>query len=513
MEGLADLVVLALSDHTLWMDVDLRRKIDWSVRTQQREEESNTEEIASNDVLNDDTGYIPLTHLLRHSSIFLQSSSSPSFIQHPETTYVKALRAHAVEFVDVRLAFYHENMQTGQGEANNWYHSSGQQTGYEIRRKYPAIIGGSNFSEYGKADWDRLTIYVENIPVQYRSLPGTLKLVKTLLAYAPSPSSLRPRIQNIIFPRHHRDQSTSLPVCKGFALVTLTFLQDVNYILRKCPWETLQAKADSKATENRSQVFEDVTRFGFRSTSKERWDALKADYLLYRQRLIEEINEAQGKEQVSRRQLETTSLPVPESSVHVSSSHDRNEKHSVKGKGKDVHIPAHAAAVEAPKIHANSLYPPGCLVFVRHLHPDTNKTTLRALFAHAWSRDAGASSSGKPTDGIDYLDFMKGMDSCHIRLSTPVHAQKFVAYFSAHPTRQTSGLDNSGVVSEASDATIAPELVFGKREEVYWEKVPEKVRRQAVDKALKLMDDGNGHAADPTSTNDGNSYGQKKRKR
>lgn len=54
MEGLADLVVLALSDHALWADVDLRRKIDWSVRTQQREEE-NTEELAGNDALNDET--------------------------------------------------------------------------------------------------------------------------------------------------------------------------------------------------------------------------------------------------------------------------------------------------------------------------------------------------------------------------------------------------------------------------------------------------------------------------
>jgi ribosomal protein L4 len=36
-------------------------------------------------------------------------------------------------------------------------------------------------------------------------------------------------------------------------------------------------------------------------------------------------------------------------------------------------------------------------------------------------------------------------------------------------------------------STVTPELVLGKREEVYWEKVPEKVRRQAVEKALKLL--------------------------
>ncbi len=87
-----------------------------------------------------------------------------------------------------------------------------------------------------------------------------------------------------------------------------------------------------------------------------------------------------------------------------------------------------------------------------------------------------------------------------------------MAHFTTHPTCQTSGLDNLGVKPEAPDTTIAPELVLGKREELYWEKVPEKVRRQAVDKALKLMDVGNGHAAESISIDVGNNYGQKKRK-
>jgi len=32
------------------------------------------------------------------------------------------------------------------------------------------------------------------------------------------------------------------------------------------------------------------------------------------------------------------------------------------------------------------------------------------------------------------------------------------------------------------------ELIEGKREELYWEKVPEKARRQAVQNALRLSD-------------------------
>jgi len=31
------------------------------------------------------------------------------------------------------------------------------------------------------------------------------------------------------------------------------------------------------------------------------------------------------------------------------------------------------------------------------------------------------------------------------------------------------------------------EIIEGKKEEVYWEKVPEKIRRQAVDKAVRAL--------------------------
>lgn len=58
---------------------------------------------------------------------------------------------------------------------------------------------------------------------------------------------------------------------------------------------------------------------------------------------------------------------------------------------------------------ANSAYPPGCLVFIRHVHPDTNKTTLRNLFLHIWE-EGGNPGGEKDEDGIDYLDYTKGMD-------------------------------------------------------------------------------------------------------
>ena len=62
-------------------------------------------------------------------------------------------------------------------------------------------------------------------------------------------------------------------------------------------------------------------------------------------------------------------------------------------------------------IHFNSTYPPGCLVFLRNVHPETNKTTLRGLFLHA-RRPIGIEVGKKDDDdGLDYLDYTKGMDS------------------------------------------------------------------------------------------------------
>lgn len=63
-----------------------------------------------------------------------------------------------------------------------------------------------------------------------------------------------------------------------------------------------------------------------------------------------------------------------------------------------------------------------------------------------------------------------------------------VQHFKLHKTFQANDLDSLGSTSPpgASDF-IEIELVQGKKEEVYWEKVPEKVRRKAMEKAGKQV--------------------------
>jgi hypothetical protein len=75
---------------------------------------------------------------------------------------------------------------------------------------------------------------------------------------------------------------------------------------------------------------------------------------------------------------------------------------------------------------------------------------------------------------------------------------------------QTHGLDDTGTpppVGAPAPLPLRAEIVHGKREEVYWERVPDKVRRQAVRRAIELGecvrddggDEGDHHGADKAS--------------
>ena len=56
-------------------------------------------------------------------------------------------------------------------------------------------------------------------------------------------------------------------------------------------------------------------------------------------------------------------------------------------------------------------------------------------------------------------------------------------------------------------------MVLGKREEVYWEKVPEKVRRQAVDKAFALIHGATTNVVDESTAGAGPSGHRRKRRK
>lgn len=188
-------------------------------------------------------------------------------------------------------------------------------------------------------------------------------------------------VQNVTLPQHHLDKPGDRPKCKGFALVTLHTTELCHIFLESWPWKPpfqLPKSNDFDLAEDSLEANE-ASKFGFRTLPKVRWDGLNQEYLAYRQRLVEELanslepldigtdSDARGTADVV---LEDSIPPPPRNVTTVSSS-----------------------------------YPFGCLIFVRNLHPETNKTTLRALFTAAFK------PSPLDPGGLDYIDFNKGMDS------------------------------------------------------------------------------------------------------
>lgn len=442
----------------------------------------------------EDAGYIPLSYLIKHSRVL-----SSIFSGIPETTIVKAIRAYAVDFIDVRLSF-------AAPSSSGWYRGGSSsrpaQGGYEVRRKDWVTACRSASSTYSKSDWESLTLYIENIPIQYRSIPGISRFTQLLLGHpvafegmSDHPTSTR--VQHVSLPPHHQDKVEDQPVCKGFALVTLQTQEDVEKLAQAWNWDRDDVNDE---TSEETEIAKEALKFGFRTSPKARWDELEAEYLLYRTQLVDEINKFQDDSDAVLGQIVGgTSLSMLPDGEETRALNFAGKRKGQSEKVAEVENEAEEASTlnqtgdyGNPVIDQWSPYPYGCLLFAKNVHPETNKTTLRALFSQAFKATSCPDNAG---DALDYVDFNKGMDTCYLRVSTPAHARLISQHFTQNPTVQDRGLDDSGTSISSMNSGMKPiiiEVVEGKREEVYWQKVPDKVRRQAVEKAILALSGGPG---------------------
>ncbi|KAF8626726.1 hypothetical protein AX17_006492 [Amanita inopinata Kibby_2008] len=494
----AHLICLALSDYALWSDPDLRRTLDPSQLQSQGGGEG--EESKQSGV------YVPLSRVLERLTRSFGTQQHLN-VRSTTTTIVKALRIYAAELMEVRLKLEEPSLPFG------WRHSVKKDTsvsvaggGYEVRRKDWTSEHFPSALSYSKRDWDERTIYAERIPIQFRSIPRILHFITSLLGEHPSPA-FHPltRIQAIRLPPHHQDKPGDPPTVKDFCLVTFATLDDVQYLLKQWPWSRRKKNDIPSATKSETKVGEEATdagRFGFRTLTKRDWERRREEYLAYRTRLVCEIGEYEDVE----------AMPQGE---HVLLE-DKDEGESSEARFEAEQVKRKLAANAEPGLAADAPYPYGCLIFVRNVHPQTNKTTLRNLFsailkppsllspapAPAPAPASAQDNKTQPAEGgLDYVDFNKGTDTCYLRLSTPTHADLLVSRFLGEPVVQMHGLDDKsscdptssskvedgeGVKMQIKHKPIGLEKVLGRKEEVYWERVPEKVRRQAVQKAIAL---------------------------
>ena len=73
-------------------------------------------------------------------------------------------------------------------------------------------------------------------------------------------------------------------------------------------------------------------------------------------------------------------------------------------------------------------FPPGCLTFVKNLHPQTNKTTIKGLLERAFTGDASAEAI-RDGSGIDYVDYQKNMDTVFSTFCNVLTHFAYFAYF------------------------------------------------------------------------------------
>ena len=185
------------------------------------------------------------------------------------------------------------------------------------------------------------------------------------------------QVQNVTLPPHHLDTSDDQPKPKGFAFVTLLSSQSVETMLRDWPWTGRNADSDGLST-----AAHEAAKFGFRTISKARWEGLRDEYLAYRERLLDEVATSDDNAPAQTRFFVPETYPVP-------------------------YVPSTEA-----QSHALTSYPTGCLIFVRNVHPETNKTTLRTLLT---------SAVGLGKESLDYVDFTKGMDTVSTASSSLIY--------------------------------------------------------------------------------------------
>ncbi|KLO07908.1 hypothetical protein SCHPADRAFT_859587 [Schizopora paradoxa] len=378
-------------------------------------------------------GFVDLRNIWEFSPLF---AALPPASVPPESTLARSAKLNP--HFEVRMIVV-DSWVTG---------NSRDRGGYEIRRADWVKVK-ERIRKYTSFYWEDKTIYVENIPVESRTKPAIVKLVQNLLCGRSDLDSSQPTVERVRFPPHRDDAPDALEPfkCKGFAFVTLSSSNTVT-LLDQWPWERRDSSSDSEGRRHKAAL-----ESGLRALSKRNWEKLKEEYLLHQQRLLAEA-------------ANQNHASAPRASKRTSDDDDESRLIEISR--------PHTISEPQPPSIPQATYPLDCLVFVKNIQPDTNKTTLKKLFSVAFE---------DPEGQIDYVDYTKGLDTCHLRLCSSLSARRLVEHFNAARILQSNGLDADGTKDMDSSNVISMELVQGRREELYWEKVPLKIRQQAIAKA------------------------------
>ncbi|KAK4699881.1 hypothetical protein P7C70_g6373, partial [Phenoliferia sp. Uapishka_3] len=132
-------------------------------------------------------------------------------------------------------------------------------------------------------------------------------------------------------------------------------------------------------------------------------------------------------------------------------------------------------------VDAKGAFPKGCVLWIRNVWDKSTRTTLRSTFTEVL--EDLEEGSGK---GLEFVDYEKGLDTCHLRLTSAHLASLIHCHFTSTPlvfTAQTILTPVSALPSSPSASVntrpIVSTILESTRERIYWENLPEATRRDA----------------------------------
>lgn len=121
---------------------------------------------------------------------------------------------------------------------------------------------------------------------------------------------------------------------------------------------------------------------------------------------------------------------------------------------------------------AEDEFPKGTILWIRGINDKSSKTSLRSLFGDLLNELRGEDSA----TGIAFVDFEKGLDTCHLRLSSTGLARLLVRHFDKQDYYHLSPTYLSSTSSLTEGQTthqpkIRSEVLQTEREFIYWTKL------------------------------------------
>ncbi|KAK4054043.1 hypothetical protein OIO90_003688 [Microbotryomycetes sp. JL221] len=345
--------------------------------------------------------------------------------------------------------------------------------------------------------------------------------------------------------QRYRRPGLKLPVgggpLRGFAFIVVENKRDADRILNEWAWKKVsdvgaqametnrdqpevEGSGDVSMSEDRTVDIQRQARVhGMRALSYKRWLELKSEYLKYRQSL-NTLADAYAEQAHNKKRRRMRGSPSPQPTAHQTAAREHgtaterqdeasasktpkrpaetvengsNTKRSAKrikrasspsDWQRQVRAPTPEVALDSPQaLDAKGAFPKGCIMWLRNVHEKSTKNSLKTVLGKLLEELEEGSGTG-----VEFIDYEKGLDNCHIRFASAHLAKLIFDHFNdnecfqlasnyiSSPALSSTPPEGIDVEAQRSDRQrLVGQILEGERERIYWQQLPESTRRGA----------------------------------